>query len=96
VTRLDGITVFSTTTWDYTVHRPVVDQGAYVARMRIPARLLAESTYFLTVAFGEPPIERHDVHENFMSFQVTGQPFDYNRNIGLLAYPFEWDLKKED
>jgi len=96
ITRPDGITVFSTTTWDYTTHRPAVDPGAYVARMRIPARLLAESTYFLTVAFGEPPIKRHDVHENFMSFQVAGQTFDNKRNIGLLAYPFEWDVKKED
>jgi lipopolysaccharide transport system ATP-binding protein len=96
VTRMDGITVFSTTTWDYIDFRPAVDPGGYAARLKIPGRLLAENTYFLTVAFGEPPTQRHDVHENFMSFQITGQPFEYNRNIGVLAYPFEWDLKKAD
>jgi lipopolysaccharide transport system ATP-binding protein len=96
VSRVDGVTVFSTTTWDYTANRPIIDAGAYTARLKIPARLLAENTYFLTVAFGEPPTQRHDFHENFMSFQVIGQPFEYNRNIGVLAYPFEWDLKKED
>jgi lipopolysaccharide transport system ATP-binding protein len=95
VTRYDGITVFSTTTWDYNPGRPPIDSGTYVAWLMIPGRLLAESRYLLTVAFGEPPDRRHDLHENCLGFEVTGQAFEYRRSIGLLAYPFEWRIEKE-
>jgi lipopolysaccharide transport system ATP-binding protein len=94
VARHDGITVFSTTTWDYRSERPPIDPGTYLARLTIPSRLLAEGRYLLTVAFGEPPDKRHDLHENFLAFEISGQAFDYKRNIGLLAYPFEWRIEK--
>jgi lipopolysaccharide transport system ATP-binding protein len=94
VTRYDGITVFSTTTWDYQSERPPIDPGSYQATLTIPGRFLAENRYLLTVAFGEPPEMRHDVRENILDFEITGQAFDYKRNIGILAYPFEWKIEK--
>jgi homopolymeric O-antigen transport system ATP-binding protein len=95
VTRYDGVVVFSTTTWDYNLHREAVEAGAHVARLVVPGRFLAESSYLLTVTFGEPPDARHDVRENFLGFDITGQAFDYGRKIGLLAYPFEWQIDKQ-
>ena len=94
VSRYDGVTVFSTTTWDYKPDKPPIDPGSYLATLRIPGRLLAETQYLLTVAFGEPPEKRHDAHENILNFEITGQAFDYKRSIGLLAYPFEWVIEK--
>jgi len=95
VTRYDGITVFSTTTWDYNHEREPIDSGTYVAWLMIPGRLLAESRYLLTIGFGEPPDRRHDRHENCLGFEVTGQAFEYKRSIGMLAYPFQWRIQKE-
>jgi lipopolysaccharide transport system ATP-binding protein len=95
VTRFDGITVFSTTTWDYNPERPAIDSGTYIAWLIIPGRLLAESRYLLTIGFGEPPDRRHDRHENCLGFEVTGQAFEYKRSMGMLAYPFEWRIEKE-
>ncbi len=95
VTRYDGITVFSTTTWDYNPERSPIDSGTYVAWLMIPGRLLAESRYLLTVGFGEPPGRRLDFHENCLGLEVTGQAFEYKRSIGMLAYPFEWRIEKE-
>ncbi len=95
VTRYDGVTVFSTTTWDYNTDRRPISAGVYHASLLIPGRFLGASRYFLTVAFGEPPIKRHDVHENVLLFEITGEAFDYGRNIGLLAYPFEWQIRSE-
>jgi lipopolysaccharide transport system ATP-binding protein len=95
VTRYDGITVFSTTTWDYNTDRRPIEPGGYRASLLIPGRFLGVSSYMLTVAFGEPPDRRHDVHENVLRFEVAGEPFDYGRNIGLLAYPFEWKINRE-
>jgi lipopolysaccharide transport system ATP-binding protein len=90
VTRYDGTTVFSTTTWDYNPDRYPIEPGAYRARLLIPGRFLGSASYMLTVAFGEPPIRRHDVHENALRLDVLGEAFEYGRSIGLLAYPFEW------
>jgi lipopolysaccharide transport system ATP-binding protein len=95
VTRFDGITVFSTTTWDYNPERLAIDSGTYIAWLIIPGRLLAESRYLLTIGFGEPPDRRHDRHENCLGFEVTGQAFEYKRSMGMLAYPFEWRIEKE-
>ena len=95
VTRYDGVTVFSTTTWDYNTDRRPIEPGFYRARLLIPGRFLGASSYLLTVAFGEPPVKRHDVHENILLFEVTGHAFDYGRSIGLLAYPFEWKIESE-
>ncbi len=92
--RYDGVTVFATMTWDYNPERSPIDSGTYIARLIIPSRLLAESRYLLTVGFGEPPHKRHDRHENFLAFEITGHAFDYKRNIGMLAYPFEWRINK--
>lgn len=90
VARYDGITVFSTTTWDGNADRQPIEPGVYRARLVIPGRFLGTTSYLVTVAFGEPPTKRHDVHHNLLRFEVTGQAFDYGRSIGLLAYPFEW------
>jgi hypothetical protein len=95
VTRFDGITVFSTTTWDYNPERLAIDSGTYIAWLIIPGRLLAESRYLLTIGFGEPPDRRHDRHDNCLGFEVTGQAFEYKRSMGMLAYPFEWRIEKE-
>lgn len=96
VKRFDGITVFSTTTWDFRKERKAIVPGIYCAKLHIPARFLIENSYFLTVAFGEPPFKRHDIHENVLNFEVTGKAFDYGRNIGLLAYPFEWEIEPRE
>jgi lipopolysaccharide transport system ATP-binding protein len=93
VTRYDGIKVFSTTTWDYSLHRDKINPGHYIANLKIPGKFLGKSKYFLSVSFGEPPLQRHDVHENLLTFDITGQPFEYGRNIGLLAFPFKWKVK---
>jgi hypothetical protein len=95
VNRYDGVTVFSTTTWDYNAERHPIEPGTYCASLLIPGKFLGSSAYLITVAFGEPPVRRHDIHENVIRFEVIGQAFDYGRNIGLLAYPFEWRLGKE-
>jgi lipopolysaccharide transport system ATP-binding protein len=92
VTRCDGIVVFSTTTWDYNKDRHPISTGFYCASLLIPGRLLAAGSYLLTLAFGEPPIKRHDVRENVLRFEVLGKPFEYDRSIGILAYPFEWHV----
>jgi len=93
VTRYDGIKVFSTTTWDYNPHRDKIDSGHYIANLKIPGRFLGKSKYFVSVAFGEPPLKRHDLHENLLTFDITGQAFEYDRNIGLLAFPFQWKVR---
>jgi lipopolysaccharide transport system ATP-binding protein len=94
VSRYDGVTVFSTTTWDYNTERHPIEPGTYHASLLVPGRFLGSSNYLMTVAFGEPPLRRHDLRENVIHFEVSGQPFDYGRNIGLLAYPFEWQVNK--
>jgi lipopolysaccharide transport system ATP-binding protein len=92
VMRYDGITIFSTTTWDYNADRYPIDPGVYSASLVIPGRFLGAASYTLTVAFGEPPVKRHDVHENVLRFEVLGKAFDYGRAIGVLVYPFEWQV----
>jgi lipopolysaccharide transport system ATP-binding protein len=92
VTRYDGITLFAATTWDYNKDRYPINPGNYRARLLIPGRFLAPTKYLLTVAFGEPPVKRHDAHENILRFEVTGKPLDHEHNIGLLAYPFDWQV----
>lgn len=92
VARYDGVTIFSTTTWDYNEDRYPIDPGTYLARLLIPGKFLGPTSYLLTVAFGEPPIQRHDFHENIIQFEVLGKSFDYGRDIGMLAYPFDWQV----
>jgi len=93
VARYDGVTIFSTTTWDYNTDRKPISPGEYLAQLEIPRRFLGESSYLITVAFGEPPEKKHDVHENVLRFEMTGEAFDYGRNIGFLAYPFDWQVQ---
>jgi predicted amidohydrolase len=44
---------------------------------------IESSSYLMTVAFGEPPDKRHELHRNVVRFEVIGQSFDYGRNIAL-------------
>lgn len=92
VARYDGITIFSTTTWDYNEDRYPIDPGIYQASLLIPGKFLGPTNYLLSVAIGEPPIKRHDFHENIIQFEVLGKSFDYGRDIGMLAYPFDWQI----
>jgi len=94
VTRYDGVTVFSTTTSDYREGPYTIEPGVYRASLSIPERFLAEADYLLSVAFGEVPFKRHDFHDNVLRFEVLGQGFfdHWGRNIGMLAYPFEWQV----
>jgi hypothetical protein len=92
ITRYDGITVFSTTTWDYNTDRYPIEPGVYRARLLIPGRFLGAASYLLTVVLGEPPIRRHDIHENVLRFEVVGQVFEHERRTGVLVCPFEWEV----
>ena len=94
VMRYDGVTVFSSTTSDYKDDPNPIEPGVYCASLLIPGRFLAEGAYLLSVAFGEVPLKRLDAHENVLRFEVIGQHFydRWERNIGMLAYPFEWQV----
>ncbi len=90
----DGTIIFSTTTQDNRDVCPI-ERGIYSASLIIPSQLLLEGPYLLSVAFGEPPTKRHDYHENAIVLNLCGTSFVFDRKIGFLSFPFEWELEDE-
>jgi len=92
VSRYDGVTVFSTTSFDYDSISGNFEPGAYCVQILIPGKFLASGKYYLTVGIDEPNIKCHVLHESVLKFNITGNPFIMSRNLGFLVYPFEWRL----
>ncbi len=92
VSRYDGMTVFCTTSIDYNSIPSVFEPGTYFAQMLIPGRFLAAGEYYLSFGLSEPNIKSQDIHESGIKFRIVGNPFELERKLGFLVYPFEWKL----
>lgn len=92
ITSADGITVLSTTSWDYDSIDRNLASGMYRVRLTIPGNFLMEGDYYLTPGITEFNVKSHDMKENVLSFKITGSPFTVPRKLGFTTYPFKWRL----
>jgi lipopolysaccharide transport system ATP-binding protein len=97
VRNMTGVTVFISNSSDFSAESMSIDPGTYLARITIPGYLLNTGMYTVTSYLGEPNVRRLDTRENAIHFEIIGNPYRNNEvRRGLLAYPFEWVLKKRD
>jgi lipopolysaccharide transport system ATP-binding protein len=74
-------------------------KGSYSGRVRIPAFLLGEGWYSLTVSLGLPFVHAFDRHENILSFEIidnksTRRIWQHNRRPGILGLELPWITEK--
>lgn len=89
----DGFDVMTSATTDAAGRLLSRPPGDYVARVTIPARLLAPGRYLLTVFLGQPGIRTVDRHDNALMLQIHGRAKAYlEREYGVIATLLEWSL----
>jgi lipopolysaccharide transport system ATP-binding protein len=92
VSSYDGIPVFATTSQDYDKINHQFESGSYQIQAIIPGQFLASREYYLTVNLCEVNSKNFDLRESIIRFRIVGNPYQYERNLGFLIYPFEWNL----
>jgi lipopolysaccharide transport system ATP-binding protein len=92
ISSYDGTPIFSTTSQDYYKIDHRFDVGDYNIQMIIPKQFLASGEYYITINLCEVNTKNFDFRESIMSFRIVGNPYQYERSIGSLIYPFEWKL----
>jgi len=74
--------------------------GYYEGEFVIPASLLGEGTYTLTVSLSVPFVRVYDRHENIISFDIvdfnsTRRQWQHKRRPGILGLEIPWIYKNE-
>jgi lipopolysaccharide transport system ATP-binding protein len=75
------------------------EKGAYRGRFQIPAFLLGEGFYTITVALGIPYLQVFDRHENILGFEIFDyksrrRTWQHNRRPGILGIELPWTCDK--
>ena len=75
------------------------EPGRYSGEFQIPASLLGEGHYLLTVSLGIPFIQVFDRHEDILAFDVVDltskrREWQHKRRPGILGIEIPWQLEK--
>jgi len=96
-----GINVFGTGDADCASER-LGDRppGHYCGEFEVPAFLLGEGQYSITVSLGVPFLRRYDRHENVVVFEVTDntsqrRQWQHRRRPGLLGLELAWYYRRD-
>ena len=97
----DGVNVFGTGDSDTNNNwAETRDTGSYVSEIRIPANLLGEGRYTLTVSLGKPYMQVYDRHENVIGFEIIDESskrskWQQYRRPGILGIDLDWKVQKD-
>lgn len=100
VSTMDGVNLLGTGDADTRADRLGARQpGSYVGRVQIPAFLLGEGRYTVTVSMGVPYVQVFDRHENVVSFDVFDassqrREWQHRRRPGLLGVELDWEVER--
>jgi len=92
----EGINILGSGDADCSPERLKLRQrGVYRSRFQVPAQLLGEDRYFLTVSLGIPFIQVYDRHEGIISFEIFDnksrrRQWQHTRRPGILGLELLW------
>jgi hypothetical protein len=96
ITTNDGVNVIGTGDADTNSDRLGTRfPGQYVGKFSIPASLLGEGHYSITVSLGIPFVQVYDRHENILGFEIidlgsTRRELQHQRRPGILGLEIPW------
>lgn len=100
IATLEGVPIFTSChldTVDRSGPRPELRPGRFVARVVIPARLLASGSYTVTVAVIDEQMRVIDIHEDTMIFEVTdmggGRWRERDTRRGVINLDLPWEIE---
>lgn len=97
----DGVTVLGSGDADCEPQRLGLRlPGQYTGKFSIPAHLLGEGRYYLTVSLGIPFVNVFDRHEHILSFEITDvdsrrRELQHLRRPGILGMEIPWQYGVE-
>ena len=100
VSNADGVCVLGTGDADLDAGRlSPRHPGRYQASFQIPAKLLGEGAYSITVTMGKPYVEVYDRHEGIVSFRIEDhtsrrRASQHVRRPGILGVELPWDVRE--
>jgi hypothetical protein len=96
----DGINVFGSGDADCAPERlSRREKGRYRGRFSIPACLLGEDWYFITMSLSVPFVHTYDRREAILGFEIydsksTGRELEHKRRPGILGIDLPWSVDK--
>ena len=96
VQTADGVNILGTGDADCSPERlGRREPGNYCGEFKIPANLLGDGRYFLTISLGIPFVHVYDRHETIINFEIfdnysNRRQWQHNRRPGILGVEIPW------